>query len=110
MATIQYFGDGGPDGTVIGKTTSHLIGFYGNTPVVQPSGASQAAVTLGVGAALATTTLSEAATGMWAFSSSTVAQTWRTRINSLRTDVIAVNLLLTKLRANLVTLGVIAGA
>jgi hypothetical protein len=59
------------------------------TSVLTQSGPTTVALT--VGAAVATTTLSAAFTGMWAFSSSTVAQTWRTRINQLRVDVSAIH-------------------
>lgn len=37
MATIQYVTDSGPDGSVVGKTSSSLVGFYGATPVAQPA-------------------------------------------------------------------------
>ena len=85
-----------------GDAATDKIGFYGSTPVVQPSGASQAAVTITCVTALATTVLSAAFTGMWAFSSSTAGQLWRTRINQLKVDVGAINVLLTKLRKDLV--------
>lgn len=45
MATIEYIGDSGPDGTVIGKATTALLGFFGATPVDQPAGAAQVAIT-----------------------------------------------------------------
>lgn len=31
----QILGDGGPDGTQLGKRSTYLIAFYGATPVVQ---------------------------------------------------------------------------
>lgn len=108
--TAKQHSDLRPDGQKFGQSAADPIGFYGVTAVAQPASGSQAAVTLTVGAAIATTTLSAAYTGMWAFASSTVAQTWRTRINSLIVDVTAMNVLLTKLRANLTTLGLIKGA
>lgn len=32
---IEYVTDSGPDGSVVGKTSTSLIGFFGATPVVQ---------------------------------------------------------------------------
>lgn len=37
MAEYEYVGDGRPDGTVIGRTSSEKIAFYGGTPVARPS-------------------------------------------------------------------------
>jgi hypothetical protein len=40
---IQYIGDNGPDGTVMGKAATNLIGFYGvATPVAQRASSVQA--------------------------------------------------------------------
>ena len=75
---VTQIGDGSPDGQRLG-ISGGKIGFYGTAPV-----AIAAATAL---TALATTVLSAAYTGMWAFSSSTVAQTWRTRINQLVVDI-----------------------
>jgi hypothetical protein len=42
MATVNYIGDGNPDGTVMGKSASELIGFYGvATPVAQRASSIQ---------------------------------------------------------------------
>lgn len=82
MAAYQV-GDGRPDGITVGES-SGKIGFYGVTSVVQPSGASQAAA--------ASTTTTTATT------------------TALQTDIDALRVLLNKLRADLVTLGLIAGA
>ena len=56
MAGILYIGDNNADGTVIFQnSTSSKGGFYGATPIVQPTGAAQAAVTDGsTGVAAAT--------------------------------------------------------
>ena len=32
MATIDYVGDSGPDGIVVGKTATTLVGFHGASP------------------------------------------------------------------------------
>lgn len=55
MATIEYIGDNGPDGTVlrasvglkVASATSEKIAFYGTTPIVQRSGAAQATSLVG---------------------------------------------------------------
>jgi hypothetical protein len=40
---VQYIGDNGPDGTVMGKAATNLIGFYGvATPVAQRASSVQA--------------------------------------------------------------------
>ncbi|MGH8758326.1 MAG: hypothetical protein ACREVW_02240 [Burkholderiales bacterium] len=41
----KHISDKNPDGTSLGQTTADLISFYGVTPVVQPSGTGQAAIT-----------------------------------------------------------------
>jgi hypothetical protein len=39
---VQYIGDNGPDGTVMGKAATNLIGFYGvATPVAQRASSVQ---------------------------------------------------------------------
>jgi hypothetical protein len=84
MAEYEYIGDGRPDGTVFIRTSTEKGAFYGSTPVVQPSSASQAAVT-----ATVTTTATTTA---------------------LATDVAALIVLTNQLRSELVTLGLISGA
>lgn len=41
---VKYLTDGGSDGSSFGQSTSDKISFYGVTPIVQRSGAAQAAV------------------------------------------------------------------
>lgn len=65
-----------------GATTTSTVGFYGNTPIVQPASASQAAV---VSTATATTTV-------------------------LRAQLTATMVLANALRSALVNLGLIKGA
>lgn len=43
MAARQL-SDGGPDGVVLGQSTSDLIAFYGKTPIAQKAAAAQAQV------------------------------------------------------------------
>jgi len=44
-----------PDGTTLGQSATDLVGFYGATPVVQPTAAAQAAITDASGGAAAPT-------------------------------------------------------
>lgn len=78
VTMVKYLGDGNPDGVSFGKATTNKLSFYGLTPVVQPSGAAQAAVTTGT-----PTTLSEVIT----IQTSIVAF-----VNKLRTDLVALGL------------------
>ena len=73
-----------PDGAVMGKAATEKIAFFGATPVVQPTSASQAAT-----AATTTTTATTTA---------------------LQTDLDAVRVLANQLRAELVELGLITGS
>ena len=78
-------GDNRPDGMLIGQSaTADKVGFYGTTPVVQPTSASQAAVT-GTVTATATTT-------------------------ALAADVVLLTTLANQLRTELVALGIIKGS
>lgn len=40
--TKQYLDNGTPDGTVLGQSSSSLVGFYGATPVDQPAAVTSA--------------------------------------------------------------------
>lgn len=44
-----------PGGHCVGQSASDLVGFYGTTPIVQPSGSAQAAVTDASGGTAAAT-------------------------------------------------------
>lgn len=45
-----------PDGAQMGKSTTEKIGFYGETPIVQRSGAAQATSLVGTASSTAITT------------------------------------------------------
>lgn len=107
--TVKIFAPEAVDGHVIGQDSASLVALYGVTPVVQPSGASEAAVTKTLATALATAVFSAAYTGMWAYSSSTAAKLVVTRINQAKVDVGALTILVNKLRADLVALGAVKG-
>lgn len=81
---VEYVGSGNDDGINFGRSTTSKIGFYGlATPIVQP------AVT-----AIGTTTISQVATsGKWAFASSTAANAFVARVQSLQTKLDALNLI-----------------
>ena len=95
MTTVKYVGDYNPDGTDIGQDASDKIGFYGTTPAVQPHATAQSAV--------ATATLATVA-------STTLTGDDLTAINALVTRAGALTTLVNRLRADLVTLGLIKGS
>lgn len=45
MAIGKQLSDKNPDGTSLGQSATDLISFYGATPIVQRSGATQVAIT-----------------------------------------------------------------
>ena len=118
------------DGAQMGKSSSEKNAFYGATPVVQPSGSSQAAVVASLLTTVAATALSTvavtAATTANAngYSTNTQADAIPVRINQLVVDanvfdakinqavvdIGALTTLVNQLRAEVVTLGLIAGA
>jgi hypothetical protein len=81
---IHYLGDNGPDGTVLGLSSTEKIGFFGvATPIVQPS------VT-----GIATTTISQVSTsGKWAFATSTAAIAFVARVRSIQDKLDALGLI-----------------
>lgn len=80
---IKYLSDQNPDGTVLGTTSTDLIGFYGATPIAQRSGSAQSAVS----------TTAATTTTPWGFSTSTQADTLVTLVNELRAAAVAVGLI-----------------
>lgn len=84
MATYNQVSDGRPDGAMVGQNSSDKVGFYGTTPVVQPSSASQAAVT----ATITTTAV----------------------LTQVATQASANTTLLNQIRSELVTLGLLKGS
>jgi UDP-N-acetyl-D-mannosaminuronic acid transferase (WecB/TagA/CpsF family) len=45
MATYNYIGDGNPDGSIFGATSTEKISFYGATPVVRRTKATSVTTT-----------------------------------------------------------------
>ena len=73
MSGEKYIGDARSDGTIVGRSATDKVGFYGAAPVVQP------AVTH-----IGTTVISQVATsGKWAFSTSTAALAFISKVQSL---------------------------
>jgi hypothetical protein len=89
--------------TQIGGSASARIGFWGATPVVQPSGADQAAVTLGnTGGEIGGLTISDPPT-------QAEVQALRDKCEELADDVRALSALVHALRGALVAVGAIKG-
>jgi hypothetical protein len=90
-------------GTRIGTTVSQKLGFWGATPVVQPSGADQAAVTLGnADGEIGGLTISDPP-------NQAEVQALRDKCEELADDVRALSTLVHALRAALVAVGVVKG-
>ena len=106
-SNTRYLDDGRSDGHVLGKTAAKLVGFWGATPVVQPSGASQSAVATATITAVSTAT---AVTGGYSYSTTAAFTTLQTTVNDLVTSRAALVTLINQLRSDLVTAGLIAGA
>lgn len=86
-----------PDGVRLGQASTDYVGFYGATPVVQPSGSAQAAITDSSGGT------ANSATGV-----ATITATYNSTIlaNAFATVIAQGN----ALRSALVSLGLIAGS
>lgn len=95
-------------GYTLGRLTSTKVALHGATPVAQRAGAAQAAVTATVGAAVVTTAATN--TSPFGFATGAQADALVARVNSLRTDVLALTTLCNELRAALVEKGAIKGA
>lgn len=81
---IQYLGDANASGTVLGRSSVELVGFYGGTPTTRRSATSQAAVTVAAG-----TTSGSA----FVASLQSLATANKTLLNQLRADLVAVGLI-----------------
>jgi hypothetical protein len=86
--SVRYKSDGNVDGTVLGQATTEKIGFYGGTPVVQPSATAQSAV---------------ATTALTTIGSTTLTATDLTSLNAIVTRCGALTTLVNQLRTDLVT-------
>lgn len=82
-SNAKQLSDRNTNGTILGQDTSDLIGFYGKTAVVQPSGAEQAAVS----------TTAATTTTPWGFTTSTQANAIVSLVNQIRADLVSLGLL-----------------
>ena len=108
MATINYIGNGTPDGSSFGNTTSDLISFYGYTPIVQRTGAAQGAVSNSAFVLLSASPASAA--GTWGLATSTQINDLITNVIELQNRQSAAIVLVNELQAALVALGAIKGS
>lgn len=80
--TATYVGDGNDEGEILGRDGGK-VGFYGITPIAQPSTT-----------AIGTTTISQVGTsGKWAFASSTAAEAFVAAVIALQDKLDALNLI-----------------
>lgn len=96
-----------PDGYLVGQSSSDKIAFYGASPVVQPSHASQAAVTAITDTSGGTGALD---TGLQALTASYNSGIIANSLSTLALGVNNANTLVNCLRAELVSLGLIKGS
>lgn len=97
VTTIKELSDGNSAGTRLGQSATDKASAFGAAPVVQPTNANQAAVTVSTVTTAATTTTP------WGFATSTQA-------NNLAATVAANTVLLNQIRSDLVTLGWLKGS
>lgn len=105
---VKQLSDGGPDGTKLGQSSTDLIGFWGATPIVQPSATNQGAVTST--AIVAPSNTASTSTTPFGFTTSTQFNALLGAVNSM---VVSVNSLLisqNQSRTDLVALGLIKGS
>jgi hypothetical protein len=95
-------------GSQVGTAANQKLAFWGATPVVQPSGAGQAAVVI-----TGTTAMNTAWTtssSPFGFDTNDHLNTVLGQVDALAVDVLALNTLVNTLRGNLVTAGLIKGS
>lgn len=95
-------------GTKIGATSQQKLGFFGATPVVQPTSANEAAASTASITVVVTTATT--ATSPVGFTTTAQANAIPTAINSLITQVGLLTTLANQLRADAVTVGLIKGS
>lgn len=92
---VKELTDAQPDGHRVGQSASDKVGYWGATPVAQPSATAQSAV--------ATTTIDTVG-------STTLTAADLTTLNSIQARVVALTTLTNQLRSDLVTTGLIKGS
>ena len=92
--TVQYLDNGSDDGTCLGQSASAKVAFYAATPIAQPSGAAQAAVTDGSTGVAAPTNGIAALTGT--YNSTIIANaiaTLAAQTNAMRNALVSLGLI-----------------
>lgn len=80
---VEYIGKNAPDGMSFGIGTTEKISFYGVTPIVQRSGAAQAAVS----------TTASTSTTPYGYATTTQADAVVTLLNECRATLVAYGLM-----------------
>lgn len=96
QSLIRELTDNSPDGTHFGQSSTDLISFYGATPIVQPSGNAQAAITRGqasgvVATYVSTQSPSAVAQGTTAEQTLTIVSGTGGQLLAATTDMVYVN-------------------
>lgn len=73
---------GGPDGAMLGASATEKVGFWGITPIVQPTNAAQAALTL-----------TTATSGGFGFSTSAAFIAFAAQLENIRASLVLMGLL-----------------
>lgn len=84
MATYQFLDSTNADGTILGQSTTSLIGFYGATPAARVGGTITAIAT--------TAAVISSSASAWCYSSSAQANAIITGLNSCITKFTALGL------------------
>lgn len=104
----EQIGSRMPDGMKIGGAVTDKISVYGVTPIVQRSGAAQAAVT--TAAITVPGTTAATSTTPFGYASTTQADAVPASIVAIDTRVDALTVLVNELQASMVAFGVIKGS
>ena len=106
---VEYIGSNMSGGMSLGlSATDDKVSLYGVTPVVQPTSASQAAVT--ATAVTATNTTVSITTAAHGFATGTQGDALITRVAQLQVDSAATVVLINQLRTELIAVGIIKGS
>jgi hypothetical protein len=79
---IQELSNGNPDGARLGLDATELVGFWGKTPIAQPTSATQAALTL-----------TTATSGGFGFSTSAAFNAFSGQLENIRANLVLMGLL-----------------
>jgi len=105
-AAVRQLSDYNSQGTVLGRSATDLIGFYGATPVAQNTQSSGVMVTT-FGATLGSQT---ASAGGFGASTAAIMTSTFTAVNALMVDMASAQALLNNIRLSLVNTGLMDGS